>query len=108
MERATVASLTAPRLQGEEFEIPGVGTVLIRALSRHEMLTASKAAEGGGALAMEREMISYALLEPTMTIDQVAEWQRASPAAEMMPLVHKINALSGIGKGAEKSDLSGV
>lgn len=108
MERATLASLTQPRLQGEEIEIPGVGTVLVRALSRHEMLTASKAAESGGALAMEREMISYALLEPTMTVDQVAEWQKASPASEMMPIVHKINALSGIGKGAEKSDLPPV
>lgn len=107
MDRLTVAALTAPRLETEEFEIAG-GTVLIRALSRHEMLTASAAADGGGALAMEREMISFALVEPTMTVDQVAEWQKASPAAEMMPLVHRINALSGVGKGAEKSDLPPV
>lgn len=94
-------ALFAARLPEADVEIPGVGTVRVRGLSRHEMLTAGRS-ESKGVEAMERIMLSYGMVDPQLGEDDVARWQKASPAAEIMPVVSKINELSGIGRDAQK------
>lgn len=99
------AALLAFRLGDGEHEIPDVGTVRIRGLSRAEVLAAQKL---GDVLASDRFMVSRALLEPTLTEDEVGAWQDSSGAGEIEALTVAIAALSGLGAGAAKSGVSGV
>jgi hypothetical protein len=89
------------RLPEDDVEIPGVGTVRVRGLSRHEMLVAGRQ-ESRGVEAMERLMLHFAMVDPVLTEDEVARWQKCSPANELSPVVTRINELSGIGKDAQK------
>lgn len=100
------ALLFAPRLAQAEVEIPGVGTVTVRGLSRFEMVGVQKLQEKG-VLVHERAILAMGMVDPAMTEDDVAQWQKASPAAEINEVAKKINELSGIGKAAAKSDVPG-
>jgi len=97
-------ALFTPRIEQDKVELPGVGTVIVRGLTRWELLTAGKVADKG-PLYMERAMLAFAMVDPKLTEDEVARWQKASPGAEMMPVIQKINELSGVTQGASKSDL---
>lgn len=92
--------LFARRLAEEDIDIPGVGTVRVRALSRGEVLRA-QGAKGVGA--MERVMVSTALIDPALTEDEVKRWQEASPAGELEPVTRVIQRLSGMEAGADKA-----
>jgi len=98
----SVDDLTTERLPGEDFTIEGLGTVRIRGLSRFEVLAAQKQKDAGVA-AMERVMLSCAMVEPRMSEAQVTAWQKATPAGLLEPLTRRVQALSGMGEGAEKA-----
>jgi hypothetical protein len=96
------SALTAPRVPTGEVEIPGVGTITVRGLTRFELLLAGKTG-GDDAALMERKMLAFAMVDPEMSEKDVEAWQKASPAGEMMPVVNLVNRLSGVGQGADKS-----
>jgi hypothetical protein len=100
-------ALFAARLPQEEFEIPGVGTVTIRGLSRAELLLSGKHSDAG-ALVMERHMLHYAMVDPAVSVADVEKWQRAAPAGELQPLVNKVNELSGIGRDVQKEAIKSL
>lgn len=101
MERATLASLKAPRIEQDDVEIEGVGVVTVRGLSRWELLAANKL-QDKGQLVMERAMIAFAMVDPVCTEADVADWQKASPAGELIPLTKRINELSKVAKDSAK------
>jgi hypothetical protein len=106
VSRLTVDELLAPRLVEDEHEIEGVGTVGIRGLSRQEVIELQKL--DGGIDVRERRMVSLGLVDPKVTEDDVAKWQKSSLAPEIEGLTVAIGNLSGLGQGAQKSGLSGV
>lgn len=83
-------------------DIPGVGRIIVRALSRHEMIEGGKK---GGDEASERYVLSCAMIDPEMNEDDIAAWQKSSPPNEINLVASKINELSGIGTGADKSSV---
>lgn len=89
-----------------EVEIEGVGTIMIRALSRMELMRSFDIPTAGGE--QERFVISCAMVDPVMTPDDVKAWQEASPGYEMNYVASKINELSGLRKGADKSGVPEV
>lgn len=93
-------------LNTEDIEIEGVGTITVRGLSRFELLVAQKKHEGD-TLKQERCVLSIAVLDPVLTEDDVASWQRTSPPMEIERVARAVNRLSGIGKDAAKSDVDG-
>lgn len=107
------AQLLKVRVPEGEVEIPDVGTVRVRGLTREEAISARKATDsldnidGARVLVLERKMLALAMIDPALTEDEVAEWQRGSPAGELEPVVLKIQELSGMlddaAKGAYKS-----
>lgn len=105
MERATVAALTTPHLSTDEVEIEGVGTVLIRELSRWEM-TALQALEDNRQQ-QDTRAIMFGMVDPPMQEHEVMAWRKAGGNAEIEGIARKINALSGIGKDAQKSGVDG-
>jgi len=93
--------------QGEA-DVPGIGTVLVRAMNRGELLMGGKLGEEGrNQAAMERYVLSSCMVDPEMTLEDVDAWMAAAPAMEIQPVVQKINELSGVGRDAAKSDLHG-
>jgi hypothetical protein len=95
------SKLLADRVTGTtgELDIPGVGTVRFRALSRHEMIVTSKIEDN---LAQERKILAAAMLDPVLGEDDVAAWQKCSPPGEINAVAKEINKLSGIGPDAAK------
>jgi hypothetical protein len=103
------SKLLADRVTGlaAEVDIPGVGVVKIRALSRWEMIQAGKYAEGDD-MQQERFILATAMTDPVMGEDDVAAWQKSSLPSEINAVAMAINELSGLGKGAAKSDVPEV
>lgn len=95
------------RLNEREVEIPGVGTVRVRGLSRAEALACQKVGTSDVG-ALEQKILHLGLVDPRLTEVEVAEWYAAAPAGEIDPVTTAIQELSGLGEGAGKSDVPGV
>jgi hypothetical protein len=109
-EYATKADLKRDRVKShvEDYELPGVGLIQITGISRGEFLIAQRNYPDDPRM-QERFVLSRAVVIPEgLTEDDVAEWQSASGITEINELALKINSLSGLGKGADKSDLPSV
>lgn len=91
--------LFKPRLPEADVEVPGIGTVRVRALSRAEAMLVRKA---DGTAAVERKMLALALVDPVLTESEVGRWQKASIAGELEPVTDKVSELSGMTQGAAK------
>lgn len=94
-------ALLQQRFGVKEMEIPGVGTIKVRALTRGEALQVQ-----GKEMAvadLERKLLSWAMVEPKLTEDDVRAWQDASPAGELQDVVDEIIRLSGMEKAAAKA-----
>lgn len=87
------------RLPEGEVEIPGVGTVRVRGLSRDEVFAVQNV---GSTQAAEQKILARGMVEPAMTELDVSKWQAASPGGELEAVVEKIRNLSGLNDGAEK------
>lgn len=98
--RADKAALLAKRADTttgfpeEEVEIPGFGTVLVRGLSRHEVLHLQSGPRT--ALALEQRTVALGLIDPPMSEDEVKQWQKVAAAGELDVLSRTIGRLSGM------------
>lgn len=95
------------RIPEADVEIPGVGTVRVRGLSRVEVIVMRKATDtehldGPRALVIERKMLAAAMVDPELTEAEVGQWQKASAAGELGPVTQKIQELSGMLDGSAK------
>lgn len=105
------ARLLKPRINEDTVDIEGVGTVRVRGLSRGEVFALRKAKEAGrlkDEAAWDRRLVSLAMVDPEMTEDEVGEWQDNSPAGELEDVTKKIQELSGMAEGADKSSVEDV
>jgi hypothetical protein len=96
-------ALFAPRLPEQDVEIPGVGTIRVRALTREEALTVR-----GREMPvdeMERRLLEAALIAPALTKGEVRLWQQACPAGELEPVTNAILELSGMTAEAPKEEM---
>lgn len=94
-------------LEGEDLDLPSGRKVRVRGLSRHELMFNGKGTEDVELI--ERNNVASCLVIPKLTIQQVKDWQRSSPAGgDFKVLSEKIRDLSGMGKGAAKSSVDGT
>lgn len=101
MSTVDKAALLKKRFGVEDVEIPGVGTVQVRPLSRAEAMKVQGVEMD--AEAMERLLVSRAMVSPELTEEEVGEWQANSPAGELQPVVEAIVRLSGMEQKSAKS-----
>lgn len=106
------SKLLARRLNEESVEIPGVGTIRVRALTRAEVLAARKATDtekidGPRALVLERKLLAAAMVDPKLTEAEVGQWQEAAPPSEIELVIEAVQRLSGLAEGAPKSGVAG-
>jgi hypothetical protein len=111
MERqyVSVEELTANRSTDneEDYELPGVGWIRIRGLSRAEFMEAGKR-YGQDMAAQERFILSRCVIIPRVTEADAGHWQQASGINEINKLAMHINEMSGLSEGADKSGVSGA
>lgn len=98
MTHLSKEDLFTPSLPEVDVEIPGRGTVRVRAMTRHELHT-FKSKDSG---LVERKVIAASLVDPVLTVEDVARWQVAAPAGELTGLIEAIQELSGLSDGAAK------
>lgn len=85
--------LFKPRVPEDDVEIPGVGTVRVRGLTRAEAVMVS---ETKGAAATERKTLALGLVDPVLTEAEAGQWQKASTAGELQKVSLRIAELSGM------------
>lgn len=103
MARAQKDALFATSLPEEDVDIPGKGTVRVRALTRSEALACQQVKQGPDRVAaIERKMLAMAIVDPEMTEADIGRWQKASTVGEMEPVGAKVQELSGMTEGAAK------
>lgn len=95
--------LLARRVPEGDVELEGLGTVKVRGMSRYELLHSSRVRDEKGDLAAERYILSVCMVDPALAEHEVAEWQKASLAPEINAVAMKVNELSGVAQGADKS-----
>jgi hypothetical protein len=106
-------SLFKPRLPEDDVDLPGIGTIRVRGLSRAEVMVMRKATDtadnldGPRVLVLERKMIAAAMVDPELTEAEVGQWQTAATAGELEPVTDRIQELSGMVEGAGKSGVPG-
>lgn len=100
------ALLKKARLAEEDVELPGVGVIRVRALSRAEALRVTDTEMP--VTRMEQLLLSMAMVDPEMSEQDVAEWQAAASAGELEPVTEVIKRLSGLAEKAAKSGVPGV
>jgi hypothetical protein len=103
MERATKQALMTPHLKTDEVPIEGIGTVLVRGLSRWESVAVQKLED---RQKQDTAALAFGMVDPAMTEDEVMTWRKAGAVMEIEAIARKINELSGIGKDAAKSGVS--
>ncbi|MDG4762428.1 hypothetical protein [Micromonospora sp. WMMD710] len=94
------SALFRPRCPEQDVELPGVGTVRVRGLTRAEVLEIGKGVNDGKS--MEPYSLSLAMVDPQLTEDEVRQWVRVATFGELEQLNHVINELSGIAGRADK------
>lgn len=82
-----------------------VVTVRVRGLSRGEVFLVQTISDKE---ANDRAIVARGMVDPPMNDADVKQWQRSSPAGEIELVVAKIQELSGLAEGADKSGLQGV
>ena len=94
------SKLFTPRLPELDVEVPAVGSVRVRSLSRAEVLSI-RGVELDVA-EMEKKLLSLAMVDPKLTEEEVGERQAASAAGELEPATRAIMELSGLVEDAAK------
>lgn len=87
----------------EDLELPGGQLVTVRGLTRYELLL--NARDVGDSLTLERRNLATCMVRPTLTEDQVEQWQKSSPPNVIGSVTDLIRRLSGLAEGAAKSDV---
>lgn len=99
-------ALFKPRLTEREVEIPGLGSVRIRALSRQETLHLKDKAMPVDEV--ERRLVSLAMVEPSLTEAEVGQWQDTSSAGELEVITQAIAEMSGMNINGAKEAYKSV
>lgn len=93
LTRADKATLFAPRIEHAEVDIPGVGTVLVRGLSR---LEAGQVEARTTSEARERLILHLGMVDPELSEAEAGQWMRNATAGEVALASKRIGQLSGL------------
>jgi hypothetical protein len=91
---------TASGMPEGDVDVPGVGTVRVRGMTRAEALTLR--AFAGNVAKAEAVMLSFGMVDPALTEAEAARWISVSPATEIEDVTDKISELSGMKPTAAK------
>lgn len=96
------AALLAPRGAERPVDVAGVGKVTVRGLTRAEVVELREVPRGPGGLGFEQHLLAVAMIDPVLTVEEVAAWQKVAPTSEFDLVVDTVTELSGLGPGRAK------
>lgn len=99
-------ALLAKRVETTTLEVPDVGTIEVRQLSRSEALQASKLQDKQGVETAERFVLTCALVDPELTNAEVKDWMANSSFGEINDIVNAVHRFSGIAEDEEQEGAS--
>lgn len=99
--------LFIPDVDEEKVPLLRGGVVRIRSLSRLEVLHIRDTAFPTKA-AYEQHVLALVMMDPVMTAEDVAQWQKNSKPKEIEHVMEEVVKVSGLGQGADKSDVQEV
>jgi hypothetical protein len=99
--------LLKPRIGEGDLTVPDVGTFRIRPLTRAQAFEVQELREVS-VLDAENLLISYGLVEPAMTQDEVARWAECAPGGELAAVSMGIGKVSGMMPGSGKESYKSV
>jgi DNA-directed RNA polymerase specialized sigma24 family protein len=108
MTRATLDHLKKANVRtgkAEEVELADGSTVLVRGLTRDEIVDAQDRFPDETAM-RDNACIAAGLVDPVMTEEDVAGWAASAPAGDLTNVSEKIQEKSGLREGAGKSRIS--
>ena len=93
------------RLGETEVDVPGVGTVRVRALSHAEAMRCRMLGAAEKFDEVESLMLCCAVIEPRLTAAEVEQWRAAAMPGEIDVVTRAISTISGLAdeQGAQKS-----
>ncbi len=80
-------------LPRDTVEVPGVGEVEVRGLSRAEVIQMQTA---GSVDEMEVKTIAFGMVDPQLTEEEVRQWRSTKESVEVRPVSDRILELSGM------------
>lgn len=96
----TREEILAKAVDQEVVTLPSGGKVKVRGLTRDEALQVQ---EADGTAARDNTIIALGLVDPVLTVEDVAAWAVTAPAADSIEISQAIARLSGMQEGAGKS-----
>jgi glycine cleavage system H lipoate-binding protein len=84
-----------------EVELPNVGTVTVRGLTKIEV----EACKGASDATEDVKIIATGLVDPELTEEEVAQWLGSAPAGEYVAVMTAITELSGLAEGAAQKSV---
>lgn len=106
-KKVNLDELLSPRIGEGTVDIEGVGRFTIRAVTRAQALEVQKIGATGDVSGSENLLLHLGLVDPALTLDQVARWAECAPAGELQAISVAIGTISGMhdsaGKDAYKS-----
>lgn len=100
MTHVDKSALLRPRCPERDVDLPGVGAVRIRGLTRAQVIEISKGMDAGRD--MEPLSLSWAMVSPELTEDEARQWIETASFGEIQTLTTAVNELSGIAGRADK------
>ena len=100
--KASLQGLLARRLPTKVLDVPGVGQITIRGMTRLETLAMGKG--DMDLAARERMMLVTAMVDPEIDNRDARAWQEASPAGELEAITNEIARLSGMLREQQKEE----
>lgn len=102
-QRVSRARLLEARLSEKEIPVPGLGTIVIRALSREEALALTDD-KNMSTKERERRLLVAAMVDPEVDHKDVVRWQKSAPAGEIEMITTEVARLSGMLEGQAKEE----
>lgn len=84
-----------------DVEIPGVGSVHVRGLTRAEVMGLNEYRAGDPDI-FNAKFLAAGMADPQLTEDEVRDWMAACPFGEVEAITAAILELSGLAEGADK------
>lgn len=94
--------LLKPRLAEREVEVPGVGTVRVRSLSRSEVIRMGTLGRDGDFDGAETFALACGMVDPALAEHEAREWRRNASSDEVEPVLEAITQMSALGDDALK------
>jgi hypothetical protein len=92
--------LLAAPLPRETVPVPGLGDVVVRGLSRTEVVKLQEKATEPDAL--DNGVVAVGLLEPALTPAEVVKWRASAPNEHVKVVSDAILTLSGLAEGQQE------